>query len=626
MMRLMNSYIIRIVACLVLLTGDFKLSAQTIINTGTISGTWSKKSSPYLVKGDVNIPAGKTLTIQSGVTVKFDGLYMINVQGSIVAEGKENDSIIFTVSDTTGIKVRNKYGWNGIRFDRRPMSWDTLKFKMPVDEDLKKIIETRIKNNDLDTATKISLVMKIPDLVNDNLIADSVFSSKLGSRLAYCRFEYTTSESKEQPFVFGGAVYIYRYSNLVISNCLFENNFAFAGGAIYCKEAAPVIINNRIIKCKAHSSGGAMVFVHSGPVIMNNIINDNTSGYNGGAVLFYESSPYVLNNIFMRNKAENSGGAIYCEQNVNSLLLAGKYSPVAKIKFQRDLTFDKVNINSITLKNTNSYYGRFINNLISENKAVTGGGMALYATAPEFTNITLSGNKADNKGGGIYCDLSSPQLINSILYENVTEQVFLVGECQPVFRYCNIESGISGVRKDSTCKNTFDYSNISNSNPKLKSQTGSNYSLDAGSDCIDAGTPDTASLRLPTIDLSGKNRIINGRIDLGALEYNGSKTIKSTEENQTEYKEISSENSEMYTSVFPNPNSGMFSVVIHNNIYESITMEIISQAGQTVYINNFKTDKWFEKQIDLSDYANGIYLVVIHSDDVLLYNGEIIIK
>jgi len=187
-----------------------------------------------------------------------------------------------------------------------------------------------------------------------------------------------------------------------------------------------------------------------------------------------------------------------------------------------------------------------------------------------------------------------------------------------------MESGISGIRKDSTCKTSFEYSNSNTITPKFKS--GSDYSLIAGSVCIDAGTPDTTSLKLPIVDLSGKNRIINGRIDLGALEYKESKTIKSTEENLTEFNETSRDSSEMYTSVFPNPNSGFFSVVIHNNIYKSISMKIFSQAGQNVYTNSFKTDKWFEKQIDLTGYANGIYLIVIYSDDMLLYNGEIIIK
>jgi hypothetical protein len=601
--------------------------AQNVIKPGEISGVWSKKSSPYLIKGDLNIPSGKTLVIQSGVAVKFDGLYTINVQGSLIADGTDKDSIIFTVSDTAGIKKRNRLGWNGIRFDRRPVTWDTLKFRMPEDEELKKIIESRIKNKEMDTATKINLALKIPDAVYDNVVHDSIFISKQGSRISYCRFEYATSEGKGQPYVFGGAIYIYRYSNLLISNCLFENNAAWAGGAIYCKEAAPVIMNNKMVKCSAQSSGGAMVFVHSGPIIMNNVIHENVSGYNGGAVLFYESSPYVLNNTFLRNRAENSGGALYIEQKENAFPGTVKYKPVATVKFPRNPAFDKANLNKSSSGNTTSYYGRYINNIVGYNKAVTGGGISLFATMPEFNSLTLSDNMADTAGGGIYCNVSAPRLVNSILYGNSKDQVYLIGECRPAFQYCSIESGTSGIIKDSTCKVSFDYSDINNLPPKFKGPGYGDYSLTEGSGCIDAGIPDTASLRLPSVDLSGKNRIVNSRIDIGALEYVGKKnTLKNTEGSDIVNPNANGTVEEMYTSIFPNPTSGCFSIVIHNNKYESLTVRIFTRTGQEIYINNFKTGTWFEKQINLDGYSHGVYIVMIESDYELLYNGEIILK
>jgi predicted outer membrane repeat protein len=370
-----------------------------------------------------------------------------------------------------------------------------------------------------------------------------------------------------------------------------------------------------------------MVFIHSGPIVLNNIVNDNSSGYNGGAVLFYESSPYVLNNTFLRNKAENSGGAIFCAQKFNSLHNTGKYSPVATVRFPRDAAFDKVNMKTMAPKNTNSYYGRFVNNIICDNNALRGGGVTLFAMAPEFTNITMSNNRADTAGGGIYCELSSPKLTNSIVYGNLKGQVYMVGECRPVFNYCDIESGSVGVKKDSTCKSTFSFSNLKSETPKFSGDFRSDYSLGAGSGCVDAGTPDTASLKIPTVDLSGKNRVVNNRIDLGALEYDpGKTTLKSTEKNDIGIESKTDEAGEMFTSIFPNPNSGCFSIIIHNNIYESIIVTIFSQAGQTVYSNHFKTEKWFEKRVDLSGYANGIYIVMIYSNENLLYNGEIIIE
>lgn len=612
---------------LILFINHSFIAAQKEIKAGEMSGVWSKKSSPYLILGDLNISFGKTLSIQPGVKIVFAGPFMINVQGNLLAEGTSKDSIVFTVSDTIGIKKGARSGWNGIRFDRRPVKWDTLRFRMPEDKNLKKIIESRIRNKELDTTTKISLVMRIPDAVNDTIMPDSVFTGKQGSRMSFCRFEYATSEGRMQPYIFGGVIYIYRYSNLLVSNCLFENNSAWAGGAIYCKEAAPVIMNNIIAKCSAHSSGGAMVFVHSGPIIMNNIMKENISGYNGGAVLFYESSPYVLNNTFLKNKAEYSGGAVYIEQEANMFQNMGKPIPVTPVKYPRDPAFDRATSNGTTLTNTTSYYGRFINNLVASNKAVTGGGISLFATMPEFTCLTLCDNRADTAGGGLYCNGSAPRLMNSILYGNAKDQVYLTGECRPSFQFSNIESGVSGVHKDSACKVSIDYSDISNLPPKFSSPGGGDYSLTEGSGCIDAGVPDTASLKLPSVDLTGKNRIVNNRIDMGAMEYVGGKNkLKNTEESDFVTPDKKGTEEEMYTSIFPNPTSGCFSIVIHNNKYESLTLRIFSRTGQEIYLDHFKAGKWFERQINLVGYAPGVYVAMIESNDELVYNGEIIIK
>jgi len=75
-------------------------SAQTEVS-GPIpfSTTWTSDLSPYLVVGDVQIPEGVSLTIDPGVEVRFAGAYEILVQGNIMANGTQSDSIIFTSSN-----------------------------------------------------------------------------------------------------------------------------------------------------------------------------------------------------------------------------------------------------------------------------------------------------------------------------------------------------------------------------------------------------------------------------------------------------------------------------------------------------------------------------------------------
>ena len=66
------------------------------IPAGNVNGTWTKKSSPYIIKGEINIPDGETLTIEPGVEVIFEGHYKFNVQGRLLAIGTVKDTITFS--------------------------------------------------------------------------------------------------------------------------------------------------------------------------------------------------------------------------------------------------------------------------------------------------------------------------------------------------------------------------------------------------------------------------------------------------------------------------------------------------------------------------------------------------
>ncbi len=614
-----------ITAVFVLIFSIFQLHAQTIIKAGDVNGKWTKKGSPYQIKGDINIPSGATLTIESGAKIEFQGLFKLNVQGSLIASGNKKDSIIFTIADTIGINSGEKYGWNGIRFDCRPMQWDTIRFKMHKNEKVKAILQQRINEGKLDTTTRISLSLKVDDIVDDTILCDSLFKNKQQSQLDYCLFEYATAISGNKTDVFGGAIYIYRYSNLIISNCSFINSRAYAGGAIYCKEAAPIIQNNFFIGCNAASSGGAMAFINSGPFIFNNRFSENTSGYNGGAVFFYESNPFMLNNFIINNIAYNCGGGIYVEKKYKDFILSGNYQPVKDIKFKRDTSVENAAINTSLLGNPVSFNGKFVNNIVCVNTSKTGGGIGLFASAPEIINNTICNNTSKKTGSGICCYFSAPYIINSIIYGNnsgkSSDQVFLFNESAPLFNYCDIEAGRDGILNDTSKNSSFEYSNNIEENPLFNNIAQSDYSLRSSSACIDAGLPDITDLKIAMIDNAGKNRINNHFIDMGALEYTGidSKT-KSTEENQP--GDLGEK--QLIAMVYPNPNEGLFTITLHNNTYNNLQISVIAHNGQVIYLKDFYTDGWFEEQININDKSPGIYILQIKSQNHIIYRGEIV--
>jgi len=79
---------------------------QTFV-CGNVSGTWTKANSPYLATCSLIVPAGETLTMQPGVTLKFaQGLGMA-VYGNVVASGTPAERI--TISGTSA-----SFYWAGI--------------------------------------------------------------------------------------------------------------------------------------------------------------------------------------------------------------------------------------------------------------------------------------------------------------------------------------------------------------------------------------------------------------------------------------------------------------------------------------------------------------------------------
>lgn len=83
---------------------------------GEISGVWAKGST-QVIKGDVIIPEGKTLTIEEGVTVLMDTTAKPEfiVKGNLYSLGTDENPVRFTVADNFKTDAK-KFGklWGGI--------------------------------------------------------------------------------------------------------------------------------------------------------------------------------------------------------------------------------------------------------------------------------------------------------------------------------------------------------------------------------------------------------------------------------------------------------------------------------------------------------------------------------
>ncbi|MFQ5771988.1 MAG: right-handed parallel beta-helix repeat-containing protein, partial [bacterium] len=79
----------------------------------TENTVWDISGSPYVILNTVSVNQGATLTIESGVTIKFDSSTSLIIKGTITAQGEESNRIIFTSNKSTP----NIGDWGSVRID-----------------------------------------------------------------------------------------------------------------------------------------------------------------------------------------------------------------------------------------------------------------------------------------------------------------------------------------------------------------------------------------------------------------------------------------------------------------------------------------------------------------------------
>ncbi|HRG79009.1 MAG TPA: Ig-like domain repeat protein, partial [Cyclobacteriaceae bacterium] len=95
----------------VITVGDPIITLQGILTTQTLDA-----AKPYLLKGQVFIPTGVTLTVPAGTIVKGDkatkATLIVQPGGKLIAEGTSTNPIVFTSAQAVG--ERDRGDWGGI--------------------------------------------------------------------------------------------------------------------------------------------------------------------------------------------------------------------------------------------------------------------------------------------------------------------------------------------------------------------------------------------------------------------------------------------------------------------------------------------------------------------------------
>ena len=268
-----------------------------------------------------------------------------------------------------------------------------------------------------------------------------------------------------------------------------------------------------------------LFFSGSNPSIVNCTIIDNgtlmpkpvTSG-----IICRNSSPKISNCDISRNFAVKSGGGVYCDSN-SSLTIT----------------------NSTIAANTATYHGGGIyckdSNLTLINCALTGnsatfdgGAIENVRSSTTVKNCTFTGNSAGNGGAIHYHDSTIALVLNCILWGDVPNEIHCISwpQWEPCpqseyVKFSNVQGcclGQNNIDADPCFVTPGFWVDINDPNVIVEPDDPNavwldgDYHLLAGSPCIDTGDPNYVPEPNET-DLDGNPRVVNGRIDMGAYEF-----------------------------------------------------------------------------------------------------------
>lgn len=302
--------------------------SDTVVPGGNISGTWTEANSPYIIEGDVTVPAGQSLTIEPGVTVFSTSWYGFFVNGSLDAQGTPDAPILFTATPPGP----GEPGWQGVRFVNAQgghlayciMENGQTQSAAPRDRGAgiycsgsDPIIEhcTVRDNHSTYGGAGIYCTQSNPTItdcvIEDNLAgyhssarAGGIAAANCGGTIARNLIRRNVT-SASGGFVaahgYGGGLYLDNYSGVVAGNMIVDNEVhatgntgtTAQGGGVYCRESSanPLFVNNTIVRNRAGvytaaEDGAGIYFTYTDATVINTLVADNE----GSGIHFGSSS------------------------------------------------------------------------------------------------------------------------------------------------------------------------------------------------------------------------------------------------------------------------------------------------------------------------------------------------
>jgi fibronectin type 3 domain-containing protein len=335
----------------------------------------------------------------------------------------------------------------------------------------------------------------------------------------------------------GGGMYNNTSSSPTLNNITIRGNTSALGGGGLENHNSPVTLNNVVITGNSRvgihnvnnstlsltnvsitgntsSSDGGGIYNFSSTLTMTDVnITGNTSSSSGGGIYSTDSSPLTLNRVTIAgNKASSAGGGI-CNSSSSAVTLTnvcvtgnsagtwggGIYTSTTSASASLTLT-------NVTI--AGNYGGGAMSGGIGSGGGIHNGTASVIK--PQIWNSIIWGNRADT---GMDADIAGGVIINFSMYKIHCSDYPETDYTDPKY---TLETGgedhnLTGAAY--TPKFVF-FQQASANTPALQGD----FHLDTGSAAINAGYNGyfTAS---PKTDLDGNSRIVGGKIDMGAYEF-----------------------------------------------------------------------------------------------------------
>ncbi len=324
--------------------------AETLVS-GAVSGIWTLAGSPYLVIGNIFVPANQELSIQAGVRVEFQGTFRFTVQGELFCSPEPGETV-FT-QDTIAYPQR----WLGIQFvtvnTHSMLNHVTIEFAAGRENGIVVSNGAGVTFNECIFNDFVTTALTVDDTeidVNNCIFNRCGATGGCGGAIRAHNITGTIAgQFKECGSLDGGAVCLYN-SLVQLTACVFERNRATLwGGALYADNCELEFTNCYFFE-NAGLTGGVFSIHHSPSTVFSHcVFSGNTGNRDGisgsyGVGYFLTGTNYYFENCIFENNTANNISVIYslspCQfkecvftENPGSVLLNGSQIEVTYSDF-----------------------------------------------------------------------------------------------------------------------------------------------------------------------------------------------------------------------------------------------------------------------------------------------------